>query len=197
MRRDEIEGFARAAPKRVFQMRCERYRPQPEHRMHTGLRSRNHKRWVGFVSRRAQPADKVRGEEGRVGCNGDDEAALPPVRLRPGEAGMDPASGPIWPARRSGTSGNPNAAKRRGSPLALSTTSATCGTRRSMTWSSNGRPPSGSSALSPPPMRLDLPPARTTPIVPSGVCMPGHYDLRRQAVTPHRAPTRPNPYSTV
>ena len=38
-----------------------------------------------------------------------------------------PASGPIWPAKRSATSGNPNAAKRPGSSLALSTISATCG----------------------------------------------------------------------
>jgi len=29
--------------------------------------------------------------------------------------------------------------------------------------------------LSPPPMRLDLPPTSTTPITPSGICMPGHY----------------------
>ena len=104
-----------------------------------------------------------------------------------------PASGPIWPARLSGKSASPNCPKRAGSSLALSTISVTCGRRRATTWASNGRLPSGSNALSPPPMRLDLPPASTMPITPPdelmAVIVPrrGLHRLRRARRSARRA----------
>ena len=122
-----------------------------------------------FARRRTEPAHKIGGEERRIGGDSDDEATFRPVRLRPGKPSMDAgkrahlASEAIREERQS------KCPKRAGSSLALSTISVTCGRRRATTWASNGRLPSGSNALSPPPMRLDLPPASTMPIMPSGI----------------------------
>ena len=41
-----------------------------------------------------EPAHQIGGKEGRVGGDGDDEAALRPVRLGPGEAGMNACKRP-------------------------------------------------------------------------------------------------------
>ena len=174
-------------------MRRKRHRPKPEHRMYAALRPHNNKLRVSHARRRTEPPHKIGGEERRVGGDSDDEAAFRPVRLRPCEPSMDAgkrahlASEAVRQQRQS------KCPKRAGSSLALSTISVTCGRRRATTWASNGRPPSGSSALSPPPMRLDLPPASTMPITPPdelmAVIVPrrGLHRLRRARRSARRA----------
>ena len=94
-----------------------------------------------------------------------------------------PARGPAWPSTTSATTGSPKAAKRAGSPLAFSTRVATWGRARSTMCCRIGRPPSGRRHLSPPPMRRDRPPARSTPatdpIPASGSVMVGPFRARR------------------
>src|SRR5205085_7558618 len=76
-----------------------------------------------------------------------------------------PASGPAKPGTLSATTGSPDAAKRAGSPLALSTMPLTCGASRASARSRIVWLPMRISALSPPPMRRASPPARTRPKV--------------------------------
>src|SRR5713101_3563544 len=64
--------------------------------------------------------------------------------------------------------GKPNAENRARSPFALMMRSETWGLRRSIIRARIGRPASGNRHLSPPPMRLDLPPASNTPTTTSG-----------------------------
>src|ERR1700742_1570122 len=76
-----------------------------------------------------------------------------------------PASGPAKSGTLSATTGKPNAAKRAGSPFALSTMPLTCGVSRASVRSRIVSFPILISALSPPPMRRASPPARTRPNV--------------------------------
>ena len=117
----------------------------------------------------SSPAAAVRRAARSAGKNGVSAAAVtipssgsacPRAHVNPARM---PASGPANPPTRSGTTGRSNAAKRTGSPLALSASARTCGRRRSMTRASTGRPPRGRRGLSPPPRRVDRPPARMTP----------------------------------
>src|SRR5207244_9360868 len=59
--------------------------------------------------------------------------------------------------------GNPNDAKRAGSPLALMISPAHCGARRAITRSRMVRPAIWRIGLSPPPIRRARPPASSTP----------------------------------
>src|SRR3954469_24514034 len=76
-----------------------------------------------------------------------------------------PASGPAKSGTLSATTGNPNEAKRAGSPFALSTTPLVCGVSRASARCKMVSLPMRISALSPPPMRRASPPARTRPNV--------------------------------
>src|ERR1044072_4372348 len=76
-----------------------------------------------------------------------------------------PASGPAKSGTLSATTGNPNGAKRAGSPFALSTMPLTCGARRASARCRIVSSPMRISALSPPPIRRARPPARTRPKV--------------------------------
>src|SRR4051812_47151148 len=76
-----------------------------------------------------------------------------------------PASGPAKSGTLSVTTGNPNEAKRAGSPFALSTRPLTCGVSRASARCKMLSLPTRISALSPPPMRRASPPARTRPNV--------------------------------
>jgi hypothetical protein len=61
--------------------------------------------------------------------------------------------------------GRPSGCKPVTSPLATITVAPTWGASRPAIWAIIGVPASGISALSPPPMRRDLPPARITPAI--------------------------------
>src|SRR5690554_5089605 len=64
---------------------------------------------------------------------------------------------------QSAATGSPKLRKRSGSPLALSSSLSTWGAARSITRARSGRPASSRRHLSPPLMRRDCPPARSTP----------------------------------
>ena len=87
-----------------------------------------------------------------------------------------PANGP-WPSNApSARTGNPNAANRAGSPLALM---AMCGTpSAAITDASIDRPPTVSRGLSPPAIRRACPPARTTAAVRLSIIRKGWGEQR-------------------
>src|ERR1700704_2910891 len=74
-----------------------------------------------------------------------------------------PASGPGKSATPSATTGNPNVAKRAGSPLALRISPSHCGLRRAITRSRMVRPPMVRIGFSPPPLRRARAPASRRP----------------------------------
>src|SRR4051812_45102924 len=74
-----------------------------------------------------------------------------------------PANGPGKSAMPSAITGNPNAAKRAGSPLALRIRPSHCGSSRAITRSRMVRPAIVRIGLSPPPIRRARPPASSTP----------------------------------
>src|SRR6266480_7430833 len=74
-----------------------------------------------------------------------------------------PASGPGKSATPSEITGNPNAANRAGSPLALRMSPLHCGSSRAITRCKIVRPPIVRIGLSPPPILRASPPASSTP----------------------------------
>src|SRR4051812_49161576 len=103
------------------------------------------------------------------GRNGQSAAAL---RIHPtsgrfaavqSSAARMPARGPGKSCTVSAITGNPNAANRAGSPLALRMSPSHCAASRAMTRSRMVRPPMLRIGLSPPPIRRASPPASRTP----------------------------------
>src|SRR5690606_9087973 len=72
-----------------------------------------------------------------------------------------------------------------GSPFALMATALTCPCRRSMTWASSGRPSSMASGLSPPPIRVERPPAKIIPAIECFIARLGQIRRRLYAVRGH------------
>ena len=120
---------------------------------------------IVLIDRRTAAAHEIGWKEGRVAGGGSDAAALRPVSTRPFQSGLNPSQGTgvVTEAIRDHRQ---TEARRNG--LALTISSEICGFKRSMTWARSGLPASGSRHLSPPPIRLDLPPANTMPMIVSG-----------------------------
>ena len=155
--------FAHAARERLLDVRRKRHRPKPEDRMNSLFRSGDQELGLTLFKMRVKPRHEISRKERRVGRRGDHEAAVRPIGDRPFETGVDagkrPANGRSRDPRRSA------GRKPRTGRVAIGVENElrTCGLRRPMTWASMGLPASGNRHLSPPPMRLDLPPASRTP----------------------------------
>ena len=138
-----------ACPLRTSRFASQTYRPMPEAAGAQG-------RWERTVCRsRSLPHDRRRGDW------------LSPTQAPRAHRRADRHSQQCCPA----TTGRPKATKREASPFALMTMSETWGLSRSIMRARIVLPPSIRKHLSPPPMRLDLPPASRTPTTPSGKAM--------------------------
>ena len=117
-------------------------------------------------SRTAADARRATRSRGRKGVStAAVTTASAPCAAAHSRPARRPASGPAESGTPSAITGSPRKAKRPGSPLALIARKSTWGRSRSTTWATSGRPPSGSSALSSPPIRDARPPARMTPAI--------------------------------
>ena len=119
-------------------------------------------------------------EERRIGGDSDDEATFRPVRLRPCKSSMDAGGGAAsgqrgCPAR----SASPNCPKVCCIFIGVEHNLCHLGAQaRDEGGGANRTPAKRSNALSPLPMRLDLPPASTMPITPP--------DARTAVIVPRR-----------
>ena len=149
---------------RMAQVVAQPHRPQADHRMRLPPRGGAGDIGLRCFDLDGEPRHEIFWQKRRVGRDADDISAIRAMRARSSRGRL--ARRPTARRNRervSGATGSPNRAKRAGSPLALSTSAATCGRMRSMTRSSSETPPSSRNALSPPPMRRDSPPASSSP----------------------------------
>ena len=141
--------------------------------MHAFSRARHATFPACLLQRGEEALDKIVGQKRRIAGDRDDMTDVCTALGRPGERGMQPRERTGMAFDPVGDNRQPKLAKRAGSTLALIASAATCGSSRAMTWARTGLPASGAKHLSPPPMRLDLPPASTTPATKLGGSIAG------------------------